>query len=206
MPNHTGEQVLVVSRSLFDDLGAFDGIRTGIESAVATLLDPANHFFLDRAAAEDDPSHKQIIPYCIFRHDGRFLHYTRGASGGEARLHALGSIGIGGHVNPVDAADGRFGAEAYHAAVRREIAEELAITGGWNERIVAMINDDSTPVGRVHLGVVHLVDLETPDVAAREDALAGLAFRSLDELRGPLHARLETWSRHCVDALGAGMC
>ena len=202
MRDYGGEQVLVVPRALFDRLGAFEGIRTGVGEAVAELLDPANHFFLDRAAAEEDPGHKQLIPYCIFRHAGRLLHYTRGTSGGEARLHDLGSIGIGGHVNPVDTAGGRFGTAAYHAAVRREIDEELVIRGAWSERIIALLNDDSNPVGRVHLGLVHLVDLATPDVAARESALANLSFRSLAELRGPLHPALESWSRHCVDALG----
>lgn len=206
MRDYGGEQVLVVPRGLFDELGAFEGIRTGVEAAVAVLLDPARHFFLDRAAAEEDPGHKQLIPYCIFRHAGRFLHYTRGKSGGEARLHALGSIGIGGHVNPVDAAGGRFGPEAYHAAVRREIDEELAIGGRWSERIVALLNDDSNPVGQVHLGVVHLVELESSEVTAREEALADLSFRSLEELRGPLRDGLESWSRHCVDALGRGIC
>ena len=204
MRDYGGEQILVVPRALFDGIGAFNGIRSDISEAVGTLLDPQNHFFMDRAAAEEDPGHKQIILYCIFRHGGRFLRYTRGKSGGESRLHSLGSIGIGGHVNPIDASEGRFGTDAYHAAVRREIDEELVIGGSWSERIVALLNDDSNPVGQVHLGVVHLVDLETPEVRAHEDALAALAIHSLEELQGALYDGLETWSKFCVDALGDG--
>lgn len=204
MRDYGGEQILVVPRALFDKIGDFTGIRGDISDAVGTLLDPDNHFFMDRATAEEDPGHKQIIPYCIFRHGGRFLRYTRGKSGGESRLHSLGSVGIGGHVNPIDASEGRFGAEAYHAAVRREIDEELVIDGGWDERIVALLNDDSNAVGRVHLGVVHLVDLETPKVRAHEDALADLAFHTLEDLQGPLYDGLETWSKFCIDALGSG--
>lgn len=193
--------MLVVTRALFEQLGAFQGIRTGVADAVACLLDPANHFFMDRAAAELDPSHKQLIPYCLFRCGDRLLHYTRGKSGGESRLHALGSVGVGGHVNPVDADEGRFGPAAYQAAVEREIREELEITTRFSQRIVALLNDDSNAVGQVHLGVVHVFELETEQVTAREDALANLSFQSLADLRGALHGGLESWSRHCVDAI-----
>jgi predicted NUDIX family phosphoesterase len=201
MSKYGGEQVLVVPRSLVEELGIGDGIHNDVTAAIDRLLDPAAHFFLDREAAEDDPSHKQLIPYCVFRHHGRILHYRRGRSGGESRLHALGSIGVGGHVNPVDTEGGRFGPDAYHAAVRREIDEELVIEGPWSERSVALLNDDSNPVGKVHLGIVHLVELETEDVRAREDALADLRLCTPAELRGPLYDGLETWSRHCLDAL-----
>ena len=104
------EQVLVVPRALLDEIGTFEGIRTeGLRAALGKLLDPARHFFMDRAAAEKDPSHKQLIPYCVFRCGNRILHYTRGKTGGESRLHAKISIGVGGHVNPVDTGGGNTG-------------------------------------------------------------------------------------------------
>lgn len=196
--------MLVVPRALLEEIGTFHGIRTeGIGPAIERLLDPANHFFMDRAAAEEDPTHKQLIPYCIFRHGDRVLHYTRGKSGGESRLHAKLSVGVGGHVNPIDTDDGRTGPASYHAAVAREIAEELELGGGYRETIVALLNDESNPVGQVHLGVVHLIDLENDDVASREDALCELSFSSLEDLRGPLFERLETWSQHCIEHLAA---
>ncbi len=199
MSKYAGEEVLVVPRALLDEIGMFQGIRTeGLDEAVARLLDPAAHFFMDRAAAEEDPTHKQIIPYCVFRHGDRVLHYTRGKAGGESRLHAKLSVGVGGHVNPVDMGEGRRGPDAYHAAVSREIDEELAITGRHEHRIIALLNDDTNPVGQVHLGVVHLVDLESDAVTSREDALAELAFAPLGELNGPLFDRLETWSQFCI--------
>ncbi len=201
MSKYAGEQVLVVPRALLDEIGDFHGLRTeGVEAAVARLLDPAAHFFMDRAAAEDDPTHKQLIPYCIFRHGDRILHYTRGKSGGESRLHAKLSVGVGGHINPVDTGDGRTGPEAYHAAVAREIAEELAtpVPPSATRRIIALLNDDSNPVGQVHLGIVHLIDLDTAEVTAREDALAELALSPLSDLNGPIFDRLETWSQHCI--------
>lgn len=202
MSSPTGEQVLVVKRSLFEEIGAFHGFQSvGLESAVARLLAPDAHFFLDRAAAEEDPSHKQLIPYCVFRCGNRILHYTRGKSGGESRLHAKLSVGVGGHVNPVDMEEGKTGAAAYHAAVAREIEEELELPEHPPHRIIGMINDDTNPVGQVHLGIVHLVELPAESVTAREDALAELGFSDLADLAGPLFERLESWSQFCVSHL-----
>ena len=199
MSKYAGEQVLVVPRSLLDEIGSFEGIRTeGLEAAVARLLDPGSHFFMDRAAAEEDPTHKQIIPYCIFRCGDRVLHYTRGKAGGESRLHAKISVGVGGHVNPVDMDGGKTGAATYHAAVTREIEEELSLPHEHEHRIIALLNDDSNPVGQVHLGIVHLVDLKSDAVSSREDALTDLGFTPLSELNGSLFDRLETWSQFCI--------
>jgi predicted NUDIX family phosphoesterase len=199
MSKYDGEQVLVVPRALLEEIGIFEGIRTeGLDAAVGRLLDPANHFFMDRAAAEDDPSHKQLIPYCVFRCGDRILHYTRGKAGGESRLHAKISVGVGGHVNPVDTGGGKTGPDAYHAAVTREIEEELDLPEEHEHHIIGLLNDDSNPVGQVHLGVVHVVDLKSDAVSSREDALLDLGFTPLSELNGPLFERLETWSQFCV--------
>jgi len=199
MSKYAGEEVLVVPRALLDEIGAFEGIRTaGLDAAIGRLLDPANHFFMDRAEAENDPSHKQLIPYCVFRCGDRILHYTRGKSGGESRLHAKISVGVGGHVNPIDTGGGRTGPDAYHAAVTREIEEELDLPEEHEHRIIALLNDESNPVGQVHLGIVHLVDLKYDAVASREDALTNLAFTPLSDLNGPWFERLETWSQFCI--------
>ncbi|MDG1357762.1 MAG: hypothetical protein P8P36_06175 [Akkermansiaceae bacterium] len=205
MKDYQGEQILVVTRELFDNLGDFQGINTDTQRYLPSLLNPENNLFLDRAAAEDDPSHKQLIPYCIFRvsdeQGDRYLHYTRGKSGGESRLHAQVSIGVGGHINPVDQREDHLGEKTYLAGVEREIDEELIIKGDHSNKIVALLNDDSNEVGKVHLGVVHMIDLESDDVRANEDAIANLTLSSLEDLRGPLYDRLETWTRFCVDAM-----
>jgi predicted NUDIX family phosphoesterase len=206
MSKYAGEQVLVVPRALLEEIGTFEGIRTeGLEQAVSRLLDPASHFFMDRAEAEEDPSHKQIIPYCVFRCGDRILHYTRGKSGGESRLHAKISVGVGGHVNPVDMDGGKTGPDAYHAAVTREIEEELDLPQEHSHQIIALLNDESNAVGQVHLGIVHLVDLKSDTVSSREDALSDLGFTALEELNGPAFERLETWSQFCVRHLAASL-
>ena len=201
MSKYDGEEILVVPRSLFDELGSFQGLTTDTDRYISTLLDPSHNFFMDRETAEDDPSHKQIIPYSLFRYRGSYLHYIRGKAGGESRLHAQGSLGIGGHINPVDERADPLGRATYMAGVAREIDEELALPSQPEQQIVALLNDDSNAVGRVHLGFVHLFDLESEEAQAREDALSELQFKSTADLRGPLYDTLESWSRFCVDAM-----
>lgn len=201
MRDYNGEEILVISRELFDELGSFQGIQTDILRYLEVILDPANNFFMDRAAAEEDPSFKQIIPYALFHHNGHYLHYTRGKSGGESRLHAQGSVGVGGHINPVDERADPLGRETYLAGVEREIDEELNISGRHKNRIVALLNDDSNDVGKVHLGVVHIFDLDSNEVTSAEDSLANLSFQSSADLKGELYPSLETWSQFCIDEL-----
>lgn len=202
MKNYNGEQILVVKRELFDSLGAFQGISIEVENYLPQLINPENNFFMDRGEAEDDPSHKQLIPYALFRHQGKFLHYVRGKAGGEARLHAKGSMGIGGHINPVDTRDDALGMETYMAGVKREIDEELRIDGSYTHKVVAILNDDSNEVGQVHLGVVHLVELESDQVSSGEAAIADVKFSSVNELQNEIKPNLETWSQFCTEILG----
>jgi len=201
MSKYAGEEILVVKRALFDQLGDFQGIDNRIDHYLPTFLNPENNFFIDRASAEEDPSHKQIIPYAIFRCGNDYLHYTRGKSGGESRLHAKGSIGIGGHINPVDSREDHLGEATYMAGVERELEEELVIKSSYTQRTVALLNDDSNDVGKVHLGVVHIFELDGKEVTAGEDALANLQFISKEQLKGEFYEHLETWSQLCVDAL-----
>lgn len=164
------------------------------------FLDPANNYFLARDDAEEDPSHKQIIPYAIFRHGDRILHYVRGGGSGEKRLAAKGSIGIGGHINAGDAEQAHLDKDTYTVGVEREIGEELNIEGAHTQRLVALLNDDSNPVGQVHIGFVHLFELESDAVTSNEDNITGLAFLTLEELEDR-RDRLETWSQICLDGL-----
>jgi predicted NUDIX family phosphoesterase len=194
------ENILVVPRTLFDRLGAFEGLAFDVDHYLPALLDPAHNLFLPRPEAEEDPSYKQLIPYLMVRHGQQVLCYTRGGSGGEARLHARLSLGLGGHINDKDAGSGPFDAAAFRRAIERELHEELAIPGGYRLRPVALLNDDGNDVGRVHLGIVHLVEVETPDVRPLEEAIAEPNFLTAEELH-PLRERLESWSQICLGGL-----
>lgn len=194
------EQVLVVERSIFEEVGAFHGLTFDVERYLSRLFAPGGPRFLPRPLAEKDPTHKQLIPYVLMCCDGKYLSYVRGRRAGETRLVGLRSIGIGGHINPGDdlpllQSDFR---ETYLAAVQREVAEEVCVETGYTDRIVALLNDDTNEVGRVHLGIVHLWTLETPRVSKREQMITQMAFLSPAELR-QVRDTLETWSQLCLD-------
>jgi predicted NUDIX family phosphoesterase len=193
------ERVLVVPAAEFDRLGRFQGFSGEAERYLGGLLVPGLARFRPRSEVEDDPGFKQIIPYVVFRSGDAVFCYTRGKSQGEARLHRLRSLGVGGHVAEDDA-DGRATLDAYETALRRELDEEVDIQGHGSIRRVGLINDDSNPVGRVHLGVVHLYDLQRPAVVPREDGLAEAEFLPLARVRD-LRGQFETWSQICIDAL-----
>lgn len=192
------EMILVVPRSEFDRLGAFQGLHFDVERYLNGLLQPPSPRFMARSLAETDPAFKQIIPYAIFTHGGRILSYVRGGKGGEKRLTAKRSIGIGGHMNDTDAAGVAFDLDAYHRALQREIGEELRIQTPYRQRAVALLNDDSTEVGQVHIGVVHVFECETDDISCGEAAITDLGFLEKQVL---LESRdsLETWSQICCD-------
>lgn len=194
------EMIMVVPRALFDKLGSFQGIQFEPERYLPVLLARENISFRPRSEMEENPAFKQIIPYVILTHEGRVFHYVRGKKGGEQRLHAKGSIGIGGHMNESDESLFAMDEAAYRIAVKREIEEEVQIEGSYDEKIVALINDDSNEVGKVHLGIVHVFQLASDQVSARESAIAEPGFLTVDELRGRLD-RLESWSQICVGGL-----
>jgi predicted NUDIX family phosphoesterase len=194
------ENILCVPRRVLDELGAFEGLNFEVGRYMPVLLDPANNLFLPRSAAEQDPTHKQIIPYLVIRCGDRVLCYVRGKSGGESRLHAKGSIGIGGHINDGDTHAAHFDGAAYDRAVERELNEEIVVPPGYRKSVAALLNDDSTEVGRVHLGIVHVIDIDTEDVRSREDAIADIEFLTAEEL-APRRDRLEVWSQICLGGL-----
>jgi predicted NUDIX family phosphoesterase len=193
------EQVLVLPRERVPGGCDFSGVRTadaavlsGLHAAVA-----AYGTFLDRPVAEEDPSHKQLIPYVVVRDGERIFLTERTTAGGDARLHGKASIGVGGHLNPVDQ-----GEDALTDGLRREWNEELIVDWVPGFRLVGLINDDSNPVGSVHLGVVFTVEANGREVAVRErDKLIG-RWATLDELRS-VWDRLETWSQLVVAHLFA---
>ena len=194
------ENVLVVRRSLFDELGSFHGLNFDTGAYLGALLSRGNNFFLPRAQAENDPSHKQIIPYALIAHGDKVLHYVRGKKAGEQRLVAKGSIGICGHMNDTDESLFAWDEHAYRAGVEREVNEEIAIESPFEDRIVALLNDDTTEVGRVHLGIVHVFRVAEPKVQKREAMITNLSFLTKEELISR-RENLETWSQLCVDSL-----
>jgi predicted NUDIX family phosphoesterase len=198
--NPPSENVLVIRRSLFDQLGAFQGLNFESQKYLTTFLSRGNNFFLPRPEAENDPGYKQIIPYALIAFENTVLHYVRGKKAGEQRLVAKGSIGIGGHMNETDESLFAMDEQAYRAGVEREVNEEIKIDTPFEDRIVALLNDDATEVGRVHLGIVHIFKLKERKVQKRETMIRGLTFLTKEELMARRES-LESWSQICVDSL-----
>lgn len=197
-PTTSIEQVLVVPTALFHDLGRFQGFQAdGVDRYLKTLLDPAYTSFRPRVEVEEDPGFKQLIPYCLLRCGDQVFHYTRGKIGGDGRLRSKRSLGIGGHISLEDQVKS---ADVYREGMWREIEEEIEIASPWTESCVGLINDDETDVGRVHLGVVHIFELEAPQVRAREESIREVGFAHPSELVRQ-RDQFETWSQICLDYL-----
>lgn len=197
------EQILVIPRSVLNDLGAFQGFANKFERYLEAFFAPGVAFFTDRAPAEENPTLQQIIPYCLIAHEGKFLVYTRGKLGGEKRLHAKKSLGLGGHINPQPGREAQaFTREDYQASVLRELLEEIH----WDattcpHTTLGLIKDDSNPVGQVHLGVCVLFQPATPpSLEVLEGCILEPQWLTYDELAAR-REEFETWSQLVIDEL-----
>lgn len=162
-------------------------------------------FFVERDYAEEAPSLKQVIPYSLVVRGGQVLCLKRTKKGGETRLFDKLSLGVGGHVNPEDQPSEQDDARAdlLARATHREVAEEeLIIEGPYTVTRVGLINDDSNPVGAVHVGLVQLITVDCPVSVRETDQLEG-SFVAIEALREQLAAgaNFETWSALLVEHL-----
>ena len=184
------EKVLVVKT---EKLAKFISGRTGLltEDREAMLDIIINeHEFIDRPAAEEDPSYKQIIPYVVLTRKGLVFATRRLNKGGESRLHGKVSIGIGGHINPVDETDRR---SVLMKGLERELDEEVYIQRRGELVPQGFINDDGNGVGAVHLGLCFSMEVEG-EVSVKETEKLSGGWMSLQELRWEFD-NMETWSQ-----------
>ncbi|MCL2005493.1 MAG: phosphoesterase [Planctomycetaceae bacterium] len=197
------EQILVVPTQLFHELGYFQGFCPDAQRYRDILLDAKNVQFRPRSEMETNPEFKQLIPYMIFCHTDSagnvsIFQYVRGKGMGESRLHQKRSIGVGGHISSEDG--GQRSGDIYREGMLRELHEEVRLQSAFTERCVGLINDDSTEVGRVHLGIVHRLDVIEPKVVSNESDLIESGFMPLDELRKH-REQMESWSAISLDTL-----
>ncbi|AWR86750.1 NUDIX hydrolase [Meiothermus taiwanensis] len=177
------EQVYVVPASLFPPA---QEALIPLEEALLQAIEQKG-FFLERARAEEDPTYRQIIPYALVRYRERYFLMRRTQGGGEARLYGRYTLGVGGHINPQDA-----GGNPLLNGLRRELAEEVGVQR-YSARPVGFIVSDSSPVSRVHAGVVFVVEAaEAPRVMEGEKLEGRLA--SLPEVE-EVYEGLEGWSQ-----------
>ncbi|MHB8524097.1 MAG: hypothetical protein ACYDH9_25525 [Limisphaerales bacterium] len=191
----TEERVLCFERRLFEELGVFQGLSLEVEKYLPVLTSAAQLVYLNRSDAEQDKRYKQLIPYVLLICGDKILRYRRGKGGQETRLHGLYSVGIGGHISEED--HGLFSSNrGYQDGMRRELMEEVAVEQV-KEAAVAVINDDSTEVGCVHFGVVHVMPVATENVAGRRSGIVGPEFVLMADARKD-PSGYESWSRFCL--------
>lgn len=193
------ERVLCIPTAQFHAIGSFQGFQPATDALRQALLNPSLYSFRDRSHVETDPTFKQLIPYIVLRSGDSIFHYRRGRSGAEKRLQSLRSIGIGGHISEQDAAGT---GDPYTNGMMRELFEEVQISGSWTDTLLGFINDDRSPVGQVHLGIVHVMDLERADVRSNESALTDAGFALLEELIKD-REQFETWSQFTMEILSS---
>lgn len=200
----TVENVLVIPTQVFRDLGYFQGFKAKPEKenlSVARLLQCQELQYMPRPAAEENPEFKQLIPYVVFvsgrGESTQIYNYARSSKSGEARLHAKRSIGIGGHIS---AEDGHV-SKSYAVGMLREMAEELGTDAmrhvplDYLSSVYGILNDDSDDVGKVHLGVVHRIQLEVPASDFKpESTMLDPKFTPLRQLFQEMD-QFENWSQ-----------
>lgn len=192
--------VLVIPADTIKQVKRFQGYELDVHECLTALLDPSKNLFIVRDLAERDEQYKQLIPYVVLRHGNSVFSYVRGKKSSETRLVAMRSIGIGGHIEPTDQSLFSSNRDMYLEAARREVNEEVKLETMYREQVVALINDDSTEVGKVHLGIMHIWDVTEPKVAKREGLITQAGFVRIDELKKNLH-ELETWSQIALEVL-----
>ena len=192
------ERVLCFERKLLDELGVFQGLSLEVEKYLPVLTSSTRLVYRNRSEAEQDKRYKQLIPYVLIICNGRILRYRRGRGGQETRLHGLYSVGIGGHISDED--HGLFSSAAgYQDGMRREVMEEVAVEDA-KEAAVAVINDDSTEVGCVHFGVVHIMHVACEATAGGRSGIVAPEFVPITEAVKDASA-YESWSRFCLERL-----
>ena len=196
----TEERVLCFERRLLEAPGVFQGLSLQIDNYLPVVTSAKHILYLNRSDAEQDKRYKQLIPYVLVICNDRILRYQRGRGGQETRLHGLYSVGIGGHISEED--HGLFSTGfGYHEGMRRELMEEVAIDEV-KEAAVAVINDDSTEVGQVHFGVVHVVHVAHEVIVGRRSGILGPEFIPIVDAVKNLSG-YETWSRLCLENIEA---
>ena len=174
--------VLVFENALLDRIGRFEGYSLEIDRYLTSILGDRSLTFLPRLMAENNPKYKQLIPYVLLFQGDRLFTYVRGQPAVEQRLHKRRSIGLGGHIDYGDTTFSESPERFYYRAVRREIKEEVGIRANVENTAIALLNDDSDEVGRVHFGVLHVCHADNDKILIREPDIMSPQLMTIAEI------------------------
>lgn len=214
MTDHLSEYVLCIPSSKLDKAGRFQGFSKDAK-VLESLFADEDFAYLSRSEVESDESVKQLVTYSIVAYGPNpgnmvFFSYTRGGPGGEDRLKRKLSVGIGGHVSgdqvsfkldPDDPFPDMPWYNRFRCEAMREIDEEIS----HNSRIPrlnlwGLINDDSDPVGRVHLGLVFVFTCTDPDIGSNDEAVSDGRMLTYGQIMAN-YDRYESWSKIVIDSV-----
>jgi predicted NUDIX family phosphoesterase len=192
------EKVLCFKCSVLEKIGVFQGISLDVARYFPVVTALSHVRYLNRERAELDKRYKQLIPYALIVCGDRILRYRRGQGSLEGRLRGAYSVGVGGHIRQ-EGNNLLAGGQGYQDAMRRELLEEISINIV-RETAVAVINDDSTEVGSVHFGVVHVVQVANANIPYCRGDMADREFVPMNLAVKNPHT-YEPWSRFCLENL-----
>ena len=189
------EYVMVFPTSLLEGIGTFQGINYNAKKYLDIIN--KNYTFKLRSKVEKDNTFKQLIPYTILVYQNTVFSYRRGKLLSEDRLLGKYSIGIGGHISVQDQ---NLFKTTYYEGMEREVNEEIYLKSNYIEKLVAVLNDDSNDVGKVHFGLVHKFILESPNVRKKEKSINEPTFLTIENLKQNYN-KYENWSQICIDEI-----
>ena len=192
--HHINEEILVIStKSLFSEVKSWQGINTNNFDAVIQFIQN-NLCFMPRAHAETNFAYKQIIPYVLFTFDNKLFVMQRKPNASEQRLASKFSLGIGGHIRQDDIQQNNI----FQWALR-EFHEEVTYNGTLTYKIIGILNDDSSDVGKVHLGIIWLINGDSAKISIKDEHKNGILL-TIDEC-AKLYENMENWSKICFNFL-----
>ena len=183
------EEILVIKRK---HLANWQGLK---KTSLEDFLELVNVHkeFHPRSRMETDLTYKQIIPYLIFKHGNSIFLIQRAAQAGEQRLKNKYSLGIGGHIRKEDLKG------TVIDWAQREFHEEVTYDGNYQVNVLGLLNDDSNPVGEVHLGCVLLLEGDSPAIRIKSELQSGILL-DLAACKS-FYPSMEGWSQTIFDYL-----
>lgn len=188
------EQILVVKREhLFQQDQVIHGFvpMSSFEPYMARIDQYKE--FLWRSNMEEDPAYKQIIPYMLFAHKGKFFLMRRRHDGNAKELRNKVTLGIGGHLRKEDLITP--GSIAQWG--KREFEEEVLYAGNCSIRPLGLVNDEGSMIGKVHAGFVFLLEGDSPEIAIKSEFKEGHLL-TLEECLA-YYDQMELWSQCVID-------
>lgn len=193
MGHANDELVAVFPSKILDQIGKFEGLTFNTQKYLNTIFNN-NFCFLRRSDAETNASYKQLVSYIIIRTQSTIFSFRRSRHGQEKRLSEMFSLGIGGHIRKDDI-DPK--SPIFTRGLIRELEEEVTIYPPYKGKTIALINDETDDVGKVHFGIVHVISLKKPDILIKDNAITDGHFIELKDLRKNIHI-YENWSKICI--------